>query len=124
MVSFMSSPYACLILHVWIARLGGELEFLAAEDSCDVLYDDKESAEDVRMDKRETHDISKVGVNDGLNDTSNDGNGVKGAFGKVPVFGSWMVVQKNSMFGCRLTCTSSWECTILCINRGPRGNVW
>lgn len=62
----MSSPYACLILHVWIARLGGELEFLAAEDSCDV-------------------DISKVGVNDGLNDTSNDGNGVKGAFGKVPV---------------------------------------
>lgn len=53
MVSFMSSPYACLILHVWIARLGGELKFLAAEDSCDVLHDDKESAEDVRMDKRE-----------------------------------------------------------------------
>lgn len=92
----MSSPYACLILlHVWIARLGGELEFLAAEDSCDVLHDDEESAEDARMDKRETHDISKVGVNDGLNDTSNDGNGVKGAFGKVPVFGSWMVVQKK-----------------------------
>lgn len=32
-----------------------------------------------------THDISKVGVDGGLNDTGNDSNGVKGAFGKVPV---------------------------------------
>lgn len=34
----------------------------------------------------ETHDISKVGVNDSLNDPSDDSNRVKGAFGKVPNF--------------------------------------
>lgn len=33
-----------------------------------------------------TYDISKIGVNDGLNDTSDDSNRVKGAFGKVPSF--------------------------------------
>lgn len=71
----------------------------------------------------ETHDISKVGVNDGLNDTSDDSNRVKGAFGKISSF--WFdLITCAVLHISRLTCTSNWECTILCTNPGLRDNVW
>lgn len=71
----------------------------------------------------ETYDISKIGVNDGLNDTSDDSNRVKSAFGKVPSFWFSLITCAVSRIN-RLTCTSNWECTILCTNPGLRDNVW
>lgn len=71
----------------------------------------------------ETHDISKVGVNDSLNDPSDDSNRVKGAFGKVPNF-RFSYNHVCSFVYSRFTCTSNWECTILCTNPGLRDNVW
>lgn len=71
----------------------------------------------------ETYDISKIGVNDGLNDTSDDSNRVKGAFGKVPSFWFSLITCAVSHIN-GLTYTSNWECTILCTNPGLRDNVW